>query len=108
MIRFQIKNPDRKPFVTEWHEEVLGDLIRQTAAQQVARLREEYPDAEISVERSTVIPRKKQQMVRFKISQKGDRTMYSIAIPAEHKEPELVRLQSKFTGAEITAQEFES
>lgn len=108
MIRFHITNPNAEPsVVTEWHEEVLGDLGRQTAAQQVARLREEYPDAEISVERSTVIPRKKQQMVRFRIAQKGDRTMYSIGIPVEHKEPELARLKAKFSDAEITIEEFE-
>lgn len=108
MIRFQIKRPNGDIILTEWHEETLGDLSRQTAAQQVAKLRQEYPDGEISVERTSVIPRKKQQMVRFKISQKNDVTMHSIGIPLQHKDAELARLKEKFPDAKITAKEFEN
>lgn len=107
MIRFQIKNPNAEPFHTEWVEEVLGDLSSQTAAKQVAELRREYPDAEISVKRSSVIPRKKQQVVRFKIQEKDNFTYYSDAFPIEQKEIKLAQIREKHPKAEITPEEKE-
>lgn len=103
MIRFRVKNPDSE-FNTEWQDEVLGDVKTQTAARQVSKLRQEYPDAEISVERLGVIPRKKRKMVRFKIKDR-DTLFYSIIFPIEQKDEQMGKLHEKFPKAEITPEE---
>lgn len=107
MIRFQIKNPDAEPFFTEWADEVLGDLSKQTAALQVADLRREHPNAEISIERSSVIPRKKQKVVRFKIQAKDDFTYYSVVFPIEQKDEQLAKIREKHPNAKVTPEERE-
>jgi|ERR1041384_3172683 hypothetical protein len=107
MIRFQITNPESEPFQTEWADEVLGDLSKQTAAQKVAELRRDYPKAAISVERSSIIPRKKQQVVRFKIKEKEDYTYYSAVFPIEQKDIKLAEIQERHPKAEIIPEEYE-
>lgn len=101
MIRFQVKNPD-STFFTEWSEETLGDLSTQTAAKQVAELRREHPLAEISVERSSVIPRRKQTVVRFVIKELGDQTYYSKVFPIEQHDIKLAQIRERHPKAEIT------
>lgn len=91
-------------FVTDWEEETLGDLSTQTAAKRVAELRREHPDAVITLERSSVIPRKKQRVVRFKIKQKDD-LYYSAVFPVEQKDIKLAQIREKHPKAEITAEE---
>lgn len=107
MIRFQIKNPESEPFLTEWVDEITGDLSVQTAAQKVAELRREHPDGEISIERSPIIPQKKQTFVRFKIQDKSDRTLYSIPFPLSEKDAQMERLKQEYPQAEISAEERE-
>jgi len=107
MIRFRIKNQDSEPILTEWVEETLGDLSKQTAAQRVTELRRDHPESEISVERSSVIPRKKQKLVRFKIQDKGNQLYYSAVFPIEQKDARLAEIKERHPDAEITPEERE-
>lgn len=106
MIRFRITKLEGDPVVTDWTEEILGDLSVQTAAKYVADLRREHPDGVITVERSSVIPRKKQVVVRFKIQEKDD-LYYSAVFPIEQKDEQLVKVQTRHPEAEITVEERE-
>lgn len=104
MIRFHVKTDD-EVLSTSWQEEVLGDLSRQTAAQKVSELRREHPEGIISVERSSVIPRKKSQVVRFKIQYRNNDTYYSAVFPIEQKDIKLAEIQKKHPKATITSEE---
>ena len=118
MIRFRIDNGDT-PILTEWVDEMLGDLHQQTAAQRVAELRRDYPTSAISVERSSVIPRKKQKVVRFRVhltagvddgvvgSLPKDTDVFTTPVPIAQKDEEFASLKARFPQAVITPEERE-
>lgn len=67
MIRFKIVEGNRET-LTDWVEEPVkhgaGPL---TAVVAISELRQQYPNAAISIERTTVIPKPSQQMFRYDI-----------------------------------------
>jgi hypothetical protein len=76
MIRFKIVNGD-DILLTGWQDEpVRHGAGPQTAVIAMTELRQQYPDAAISIERTTVIPKSDDGKVRFKI-QAGQAVMYS-------------------------------
>jgi hypothetical protein len=87
-------------------DEVLGDVSTQTATREVARLRTEHPDAAISVERSSIIPRQKRSVVRFKIQEKDD-LYYSAVFPVEQQDDQYNRIRKLHPDAEITPEVWE-
>ncbi len=103
MIRFRIDDGEQST-LTEWVDEVLGDPAVQTAAMRVAELRRDYPTAAISLERSSIIPRKKVAVVRFKIVD-GEATLYTIPFPIAERDEQLARLVEKYPDAEIIPEE---
>lgn len=76
MIRFKIVQGD-DILLSSWQDEpVRHGAGPQTAVVAMTELRQQYPDAAISIERTTVIPKPDADKVRFKI-QAGQATMYS-------------------------------
>jgi hypothetical protein len=76
MIRFKIINGD-DILLTGWQDEpVRHGAGPQTAVVAMTELRQQYPDAAISIERTTVIPKPDAHQVRFKV-QVGQVAYYS-------------------------------
>lgn len=102
MIRFKIVNGD-DILLTPWAEEpVRHGAGPQTAVVAMTELRQQHPDAAISIERTTVIPKPDANQVRFKI-QVGQATYYSRVV-SEGGEAEalLSELQKNYPRGVIT------
>jgi hypothetical protein len=67
MIRFKITQDDHTTF-TDWMEEpVTHGAGPQTAVVEMTKLRQTYPQAKISIERATAIPRPERKLFRYEI-----------------------------------------
>lgn len=102
MIRFHIQTGD-STVATEWQDEpVRHGVGPQTAVVAMTGLRQQHPDAAISIERTTVIPKPDANQVRFKV-QVGQLTYYSRVV-SEGSEAEalLSELQKNYPKGVIT------
>jgi hypothetical protein len=97
MIRFHIKLGD-DTLTTNWQEEpVTHGTGPQTAVVKMTRLRQQYSDAKISIERNTVIPKPETAgQVRYKI-QLGQATYYSKVVDESEADALLAELKEKFS-----------
>lgn len=95
MIRFYIKDSDTT-ITTDWQEEpVTHGVGPQTAVVEITRLRQQYPNARISIERNTVIPTPDRTQVRFRI-QVGQATYYSRVVSESESEALEAELRARF------------
>lgn len=99
MIRFKIKQGDEIT-LTEWQDEPLKHGGgSQTAVVAVSELRQQYPDAAISIERTTIIPKPEHNQVRFKIVLANNETRYSKVVNESEADTLLAELNKKFPNA---------
>lgn len=121
MIRFKIVQPDQEPIFSEWKDEPFkhGPQNVPTATALIGELRQQYPDAAISIERTTVIPIPPWQMFRYDIfvrdgqqtviDRDGERSVHLInatiqSRPFQEAEREAViaEIRKKFPDAKLT------
>jgi hypothetical protein len=96
MIRFKIVNGD-DVLLSPWqHEPVNHGTNPQTAVVEMTKLRQQHPDAAISVERTTVIPKPEFNQVRFKIALPNNETRYSKVVSEDNAEALQTELQQQF------------
>lgn len=96
MIRFKIVNGD-DVLLTPWQDEpVRHGTGPQTAVVAMTELRQQYPDAAISIERTTVIPKPDTNQVRFKV-QVGKVAYYSRVVnEGSEAEALMTELQQRY------------
>lgn len=102
MIRFHIQEGDQ---VTEtpWQEEpVTHGSGPQTAVMEMTKLRQQYPDAAIRIERNTVIPKPEHNQVRFKIVLPNNETRYSKVVDESKADALRIELLARFPKGEVT------
>lgn len=101
MIRFHVKTKDAT-ITTEWQDEpITHGAGPQTAVVAMTELRREHPDAAISIERTTVIPKPEQNQARFKIRLPNNETRYSKVVNESEADKLLAELREKFPKAEV-------
>lgn len=87
-LRFKIVDGENVSF-SEWVDEAIQHAGPQsTAAQVVAQLRKDHPNAALSIEREVVPPIQRPAMVRFKVDV-GDNTFYFTRAVPESEANEL-------------------
>jgi hypothetical protein len=119
MIRFKVQQGDSAT-LTPWIEEVVKHGAGpQTAVVEVGKLRQQYPDAAISIERATVIPKPERQMFRYDIfvrdgfikviDEDGEHivhvantTVQSRPFQEAEREAVITELKEKFPDAQLT------
>lgn len=119
MIRFHVQQGE-ETVTTEWVEEsVKHGNGPKTAVTEVEKLRQLYPDAAISIERATVIPKSSRQMFRYDvfvrdgfqkvIDNDGERmvhivntTVHSRPFQEAERESVIAQLREKFPDAKLT------
>ena len=102
MIRFHVKQLDQEPITTEWQEEpVTHGSGPQTAVVEMTKLRQQYPDAAIRIERTTVIPKPEHNQVRFKIVLPNSETRYSKVVDESEADALRIELLNRFPKAEV-------
>lgn len=102
MIRFHVEHSGQV-IVTEWVEEsITHGSGPQTAVEAVKQLRQQYPDAAIRIERTTVIPKPAHNQVRFKIVLPNNETRYSKVVDEGGADALRAELLAKFPKGEVT------
>lgn len=103
MIRFKIQTGDSEPVWSEWEEEPLRSGPVHTAVQRIEEIRKTYgPTAQISIERTTIIPDVDHRQVRFKIDNGKNEIRYSKTFPIAEQDDRLTEMNEKFPAATVT------
>lgn len=77
MIRFHVSQLGQEPISTDWQDEPVthGPGVIPTAVVEMTKLRQQYPDAAIRIERKTVIPQPERKLFRFDIEVRDGRML---------------------------------
>lgn len=103
MIRFIIQDGDQAT-ETPWQDEPVmhGPGVIPTAVVEMTKLRQQYPDAAIRIERTTVIPKPEHNQVRFKIVLPNNETRYSKVVNESEADALRLELLNRFPKAEVS------